>query len=389
MYMHKSSNQEGLVSILTVIMFMIFMSIFIVGFMRIMGDEQRQATDNDLSASALAAAQSGVEDAKRIILACMEGSFYSSGGNGPRCDNMMNSAGDCTRFRTNPQRTLLTTLGIDIPMAGATAGQAQVGDESFQQYYTCLTISKNSTDVVKTLVPGQSEIIPLRTTAAFDRVQISWRETTGSYSTRDASTGFDFPALGSWTGSVASTLRPPVIRAQVIPYTASIDLNTVESESDTLFLVPASTSIVGSVARTVDNRGVPGAERNIATTPIVYTCPMGVASVGYNCTITVTGFNSATRQHYLRLTSMYTENPTLVTVTPLTSAGVPVAMDGVQYVIDVTGRTNDVFRRVQTRVSPTSSAAIPEYALDTTYPVCKNIRAADVANTTYTCSYNP
>ena len=62
----RHHQQSGMVSILVVMFFMIFMSLLIVGFVKIMSDEQRQATDNDLSASALAAAQSGVEDGKRI-----------------------------------------------------------------------------------------------------------------------------------------------------------------------------------------------------------------------------------------------------------------------------------------------------------------------------------
>ena len=54
--MRNESRESGLVSILTVIFFIIFISILIVGFIKITTDEARQATDNDLSASALASA---------------------------------------------------------------------------------------------------------------------------------------------------------------------------------------------------------------------------------------------------------------------------------------------------------------------------------------------
>src|SRR6266496_6576946 len=68
MITRQQPKERGFVSLFTVIFFMLLITIITVGFWRIMAIEQRQSLDNDLTASANAAAQSGIEDAKRAII---------------------------------------------------------------------------------------------------------------------------------------------------------------------------------------------------------------------------------------------------------------------------------------------------------------------------------
>ena len=67
-------SKKGMVSI-TVVMFTSLLLIVVsVGFIRIMSQEENRASDNNLSQSAYDSAVSGVEDAKRVITACNNGS---------------------------------------------------------------------------------------------------------------------------------------------------------------------------------------------------------------------------------------------------------------------------------------------------------------------------
>lgn len=359
---------------------MIFISILVVGFIKIMTDEQRQTSDNDLSASALTAAQSGVEDAKRLILFCQKGdATFGDKTTGP-CKNVLESkknTDECSEFKSGGGG-LFNAMKIDF-----VGGEARVGEDEFNQFYTCLSILADPTDVVKPISEGKSLIIPMDVNGTFNSVKIKWSSPSGSYSMRPASLGSDFPARGSWLG-VAGTDRPPVLRVQVIPYTpGSISLDAAEQGSDTLFLVPASSSTVATVSRGVDARGTPGTTRTGAV-PLIYTaCSSG--SFGYDCNMRIDGFATppSLEKYYLRLSLMY-GNTSSVAITPYdTVSGSDRTFNNVQYVIDVTGRANDVYRRVQARVSPASSAIFPEYALDTSDPICKDILVADVTFTSY------
>lgn len=371
--MNRNSSQSGMVSILTVIFFMIFISIIVLGFIKIMSDEQRQATDNDLSASALAAAQSGIEDAKRMILRCKESP--SSGG----CDHPMggimnsgNGAGNCDVFGSVPGLT--SPLGINI-----VSDEAIVGNDVFSQAYTCLTIRKDTPDVKKTLSEGRSEIIKLDVGAGgFDQLVFNWKGSGGPFAVNAPSTLF--PARANWVSGTNTV--PPLLRLQFVPYTAgSVNLDTVERDSRTAFIKPSTGVASASNIQVLDQRNAtPGMIRSAAVSPVVYAnCP--VLGATYECQKSLTNFD-ATKTYYLRMSLMYGAQSD-VTITAY-RAGVPQTFKFVQPEVDVTGRANDVYRRVKARVSfEAPGITFPEYALESGTTVCKRLIVADATNSQY------
>ncbi len=376
----NNKNESGLVSILTVIMFTIFISIMVVGFIKIMTDEQRQTTDNDLSASALAAAQSGVEDAKRIILYCRDNN------SGP-CTNLLNSANqpdECSIFTSGGSQGILTSaaqLNYD-----ATKTSVLVGEAEFQQSYTCLTIDSKPTKVEKSLIAGRSTIIPLNMDSLAD-IDITWYVDTGTYGTRTVAPGnLNFTPSANWTQTSSPNIRPSVLRAQIIPYTpGAVNLNDSERDSDAFFFVSTLNATSTSISRNTDARNTPGLPRTSTTVPIVYTLCDTPAGRGYSCTMKVTDFAASPSEHYyLRLSLIY-GSTAKIKVTGRDTGTTPVTFDGTQYVVDVTGRANDVFRRVRSYVSPASFASLPEYAVESNGPICKNILVAVPASTQYIC----
>ncbi len=375
-------RESGLVSILTVILFMIFASILVVGFIKIMADEQRQAADNDLSASALTAAQSGVEDAKRVILYCLGSGLNVSEAN--QCNNIFASGratDPCDSFK-NGAKGLFQSMGIQYNLS---TNEAIVGNSDFNQYYTCLSVTEDPSEVTKTVTSTQSEFIPLNVNGTYNSIVVNWFETSNTWGQRPHATGTDFTTLGNWQ-DMSGNRRPPVLRVQVIPYPVSggINLDTVEQNSDAFFLVPATgAATTSSIDRTLDSRNAPGFERTSATIPLAYTdCDTGASTTGYDCSMKISGFNPTTERYYIRLSLLYGSS-TNVKVSAVDATGTAQTFNNVQYVIDVTGRANDVYRRVQAKVSPSSAAAYPEYAVDTAQMLCKHIVVADAANTSY------
>ena len=390
----QSQTQAGMVSILTILFFMIFISIFVVSFIRIMYDEQRQTTDNDLSASAYAAALSGIEDGKRILLHCND---PDPAQNKAGCTQMLSSgagAGDCSAFQAAGG---LRNGFLGIKNSQMDGNQVIVGPPEYKQYYTCLTILADTDHIVLPLVEGSSVVKPLRPLAStpFDSIQLSWSPDTTStlapglsgYTVRPNSGNFE--TYANWqtvvAGPPSTTKRyPPVIRIQAIPYVdVAINLDTVDRESRTIFIVPTSSATAAQDINAIDGgRGSATAPGNLRTggAPIVYAnCSV---SSSYSCTKVLTGFTSGTRSYYLRATVMYA-NTTSLTV-KLLLGGTAATFDGVQPQIDVTGRANDVYRRVRAYTSfAAPSSSLPEYALESAAPVCKDMVVADAANSSY------
>lgn len=383
------NSQSGIVSILTVMFLMIFLSILVVGFIKIVGDEQRQATDNDLSASALEAARSGIEDGKRILLYCKDkandNAFF--GANKP-CTNLLQSGasgGDCSVFTKDSGvgnvSGVMNPLKIDTDPTDGVA----VGGSSFQQYYTCLTITKDTDNIEQTVNEGTSDIQYLKVNGggAPSDLTVSWtRKIKGvQYAQRFNTTLFTKDS--AWKSG--ANQFPPVLRLQFIPFTpGNIDLEASETGSRTLFIVPGRTGLpaVPSVNLSADSpRAAAGMQRAIAApATIAANCTAG----DYTCTITVSGIAAAApgKEFYIRTSVLYSGGATTSVTLGLTGGQ---TFDGVQPIIDATGRTNDVFRRIRARVSFKAPVTFPEYALETGATYCKDITVADVQSTTYNC----
>ncbi len=389
MMQRRNSTQSGMVSILTVLFFMVFISILVVSFIRLISNEQRQATDNDLSASALAAAQNGIEDAKRIIMYCTKDS--PTGANTLACTDLMSSgdaANGCSVLSGGGNmNSLRNSLKIGDLAANGDVIISTDGSATFQQYYSCLTISQDTPFIKKSVAEGSSMITKLTTLTPFDTLEVSWTPDRGTSSSYDVSSSVAlnmFKPVANWKNA---NPFPPVLRLQFIPYLegANIDLDAAESGSRTLFVVPTSASSGADGIGVDANRGSPGLQRTNTGVPIVFaTCTGGT---GYACTKVVNGFDTAaSRRYYLRASLLYSNDKSAeVTIKPKVG-GVDTKFKNVQPVIDVTGRANDVFRRVRAYVSFAAPIlATPEYAVETASPICKNIVVADAANSQYSC----
>lgn len=384
----QNKDERGVVSLITVIFFMVFISLIAMSFMTIVIADQRQVIDNDLSASALAAARSGVEDGKRILLYCQANPGV------PGCSSALSSQDDCTVFSPGigPAQAVATALDIDINADGeGVTGNAT----DYKQYFTCLTIQEDTSSLSASIGSGSDFIQRLDTASPFDRLTISWSG-TGAYIDRSSAVG-GWPILSEWKSGTSPYI--PVVRFQIIPYSTSsgsFDLNTIEASSRTVFIVPCgsgapSCTPSGGDANALDFRaaltpavagGTSGLRDATSSPPIAYSqCTTSPSD--YTCTISLTGFDlTGNTRYYARVSSIY--GSTGVTITP-SSGGVSVNFDGVQPWIDVTGRTNDVFKRVRAQVSYQPTIPLPVNALSSAAPICKKI---NVTNDTTTTSYN-
>lgn len=354
---------SGAVSIFIVVFTALLMTIVTVSFARLMLREQQRASSSDLSQSAYDAALAGVEDAKRAL------TMYAQRTGADPVPNF----GDCSTVPTMVGATLLSD---------DEGGGALVGDRELQQAYTCVVVELDTDDYRASLTADRSRLIPLRGVGDFDRVKIEWfsRDTDLS-----GSTEADIPPNTSSVELTPSTSwptdRPPVMEAQLIQSanTFTIDQfdaeagSSGESNANTLFLYPIE-RLTDPTLRFLDDERI-----NVGAEPTEVRCVSSVADREYACSATIllpAPVGGGTRSNaHLRLSPRYNNAESRIS---LYKGGSLVQFDGVQPVVDSTGRANDLFRRVSARVETGArSVAYPDAAVDVTGNFCKTFRITD------------
>jgi hypothetical protein len=160
---------------------------------------------------------------------------------------------------------------------------------------------------------------------------------------------------------------------------------TIDSESNanTIFLYPTSTqqvaiqSFIARDQRKTSPTGTTPAD-NRSDTPVPIYCQESLPEGGYACTTLITlpePIGGGDRTAFLRLTPLYNDAHFRVT---LLRSGTVVNFNGVQPKVDSTGRANDLFRRVVSRVDLIdTSFPYPEAAVEVTGNFCKDFSVTD------------
>lgn len=389
------NDQRGVASLLTVVFFILLSSVITVGFMRMALLESRQSLEDSLSKAALAAAYSGVNDAKRALLYCSQ---FASGARPAACANLNDQT--CPGFFGNDD--IRSTLGL---AHDSVTNSIQVGELSVNERYTCVTVTEDTFTVEDSLIPDSSEeattLIPLRSTdPLFNSVTISWHQysperaaalgslTYGSVSDMYNSSYRDPDAIFP-VGYEANPEWPALISAHLMTQNGNIDYTSPDGsitgiDQKRWWLFPYGGAAGGGVTATPAS----------ASRQLVRCTAGGVAlktddGRRYHCQMTITGL-STTGTKYLQLTGMYNKADLIV---ELSRGSTPVTFDGVSPRIDATGAVEDVFRRVQVSVRYEGEGyggrnPILPNAIDTGRGLCKNFSVGSVSdNFLEDCAY--
>lgn len=371
-------KQYGAVSLFIVVFSTLLITVVTVGFISIMVQEQQQASMTDLSQSAYDSAQAGVEDAKRALL------YYQNvcgGSDTTKCTQAIKDSFSSTAS-CNDAVKKLTDVGVsNREVAVQTNG---IGN-ALDQAYTCVKVNLQTDDYVGVLGQDTSKFVPLIGVSDFNTIRIEW------FSVKDlqgATTSVNVPSfiLGSpllnqsnWT-SLASPNRPSIMRAQFIQFSnkngfslSDFDSNTANASNNTLFLYPSNIvdpgkSFGSDVRQTAKNITQIHCEPSLAS--LVYSCSATIKLPKFPLTIKV-GDDMA----YLNITALYKKTNYRIT---LLNGTTPVKFNAVQPSVDSTGRANDLFRRVQSRVELTdTNFPYPEAAVNISDNFCKNFIITD------------
>ena len=364
--MGRGIRQSGAVSLFAVIFGAMLLTIVTIGFMRLMIMDQRQSSNNDLSQSAYDAALAGVEDAKRVVRAAQTGNIQAAGVlNGPINCNMVAASGVVGG----------STSGDTIIQAGTGAGKR------FDQAYTCVKITMKSQDFIYKSIEDKSQLIPLRATSSFNKISIEWYRRddesnlggANAVNTEISTTG-ELPARNSWYSNT-----PQLMRAQLINPGPTFSLSTLDTTGVTSFFRPnvLRSDVAGQDGTAVSSktsdrpRATDGNEHNNGTN--IVSCSKTFKFSGeYSCkaVIDVDEIAAGSETAFLRLTSIYKGGSVKVSLQK--TDGTIVNFDGVQPIVDSTGRASNLFRRVEARLQIGDDFAYPDNAIELKNSLCKD-----------------
>ncbi len=340
-----TKNQQGMVSIMVTLIMMLVISLIVLSFAQVTRTNQREALNRQLSTQAFYAAETGVNDAVKPLLA--HTAVLSPADNS-----------NCNQFITDNNLTAKQTL-----------------DSTTAVSYTCLLVNANPSVLEQKPLKQQANTVwPLIDAAgnAISQLQFTWASNSGGSGT--PSTCTDGADVFSPDGA-SRTCSFGILRIDLLQYNDSNPLDPAIAGPDqaaslanhtvTIFAQPTQRS---TSAITISDFTASSGRA------IVAQCPIVTAGATSTCTVNVDlrGVASSS-SYYARLTMLY-EDSASVSVTGTDNLRGPVDFKNGQAVIDATGKAQDELRRIQVRVPLSgvgNSTTVPTNALQSTGSVCK------------------
>lgn len=260
-----ADRESGQASMVTVAMFMMLFAAIAVSFTFVVISASRQALNDSLQSSAKIAAESGVEDAKRLIVYCYN-KRQPGGGYLPAdqklclqvigklsdkledmgCDDILNEL-DNNNYNNS----------FAVEKEGSRGHRVRVGNNGSNnknennEYYQCLKIATKTDNYQGTVNNlGKSVIVPLRVVTENNQVvdiaklEIEWhRNVTGNDGDDPAkmngAMGTGLPPAGTWNSGNSN--RPAVLRVERVGVSKvnSFSLNDLADSDTALTLRPS------------------------------------------------------------------------------------------------------------------------------------------------------
>ncbi len=340
----KQRGEDGLVAIIVATIIMVILSLITLGFARLMQREQRQSLDRSLSTQEFYAAESAVNDAVRKIQDVSSPYILDKN--------------DC--------RSDATFTGAVNSAAGA--------------QYTCLLIDQAPPTLEYTqgsISTTASRIIPVRaeTGVPIGQMRFAWEDpnlpTTDAAVTSTPQFNCGAPSLPVATAWNRRT--PGILRLDIIPADTLNRQNLIDSTMS-LYLYPSSAGCNGAGVTSINysDNNDPSEKGKI----VRVNCTAGQSPRDCEVIIVMDMADPKPSQYYVRVKSIYHSSDMTMRIYDTASSPAQQPIRGAQVQIDATGKVNDILRRVQVRVPVYKSYPIPEFVLQTTDSICKQIRVA-------------
>ena len=317
----KQSNQAGVVSIITVVLLAMVLTLITTAFVRSTTSNLRQALDNQLSTRAFYAAETGINDATTIL-----NSQITIPPEAMNSDN-------CNSF--------LDIIKANKPFPGN--DDPNIINSTDNVKYTCVLV-KNKIDNIILTDPSVSKGYMFRLKRVdgnqVNDLQIKWGNNGQSI---PSGTATELLTKENWGVNGIALIRITLY------YPSNFTRSSLINNQKTFFLRPVSSNGTNDL--------------NFGTNPSTpQSIPLGVNCTAQStCTLNVLNISKLPGIGsfvYIKVTPIY--NSSNLTITAYDSTWKAVQLEDAQYSIDVTGRANDVYRRLEVRRSVTNSFSYPD-----------------------------
>jgi hypothetical protein len=320
------NSEQGMVAIVTTMVLMVVISLIVLGFAQISRRNQRESLDRQMSTQAFYAAESGVNDARKIIQTALDAGQ-------PVQDKV-----DCTGSGT----------------AGFYSGLNPIIDAAHGVSYSCLTVDPAPKTLRYSDIGTTSTVVPLISFdgTAISSLKLDWqsKSTSGNPTVGcPTATANIFSPAASWSCGYG------VLRFDLVPTAGALNIDSLDNSTMTTFAVPFSTGGTGSILY-----AVPASNTNNR---------VGVSCTNTSCSLTITGLSQ--NNYHLRVSSIYKD--VALQITASSPSGGQIRIAGSQAVIDSTGKAQDVLRRIQVNLPyrETSENQNSDYAIEMQGSLCK------------------
>lgn len=352
---NNNKTKKGAASIYVVVFVTLLLGIITVSFVRLILRESTDTTNSELSASSRDAALAGVEDAKRAIDANYTGTVG------------MNECGYVKAAVWNDYDPSDPNSDPEVMIQTNSNGTSKT-----EQAYTCVTINPRVSEY-KGKLDGDNTvaIIPLKGTDNPDYVEFSWQQNVNG-SSLVFQNGSSFTDLDN-QNAASGEIKAPVISFQYIQVPSTVDpvgnYDPYKQNTSIYYLTPEKDddTVVTEFALARNDEGYKNEKKGVNCT----TSRELVCKIKANLPA-----GSDTMTKYLVVSLPYgqssTGSQTDFEVKMFKSGGGVVEFDGVQYLVDSTGRANDLYTRLGVRLNSVDpNFPYPQFSLQTEGPLMK------------------
>jgi Tfp pilus assembly protein PilX len=320
-------SDAGLVSIMVTMVMMLVITLIVIGFSQISRREQSQSRDRQHSTQAFLAAESGVNDARVAIQAGLAAGTLQD-----KTECGIN-AGTPQVYRDNLQPVI---------------------DSANDVSYSCLLVSTQLPDLLQDVpLDSGGVVVPITPVSGTIRtIHLKW--TAPGVTTTAGCPG----GIGSLPASTGWACRYGMLRVDMVG-TSPLNRAALSSSQKAFFLYPTT-----GAAPAVDYNS-----------PITKGAVRAMRCTVTDCRVDILVSGSTANNLMMRFNSVYLAGTVQLTVD--NPAGNPVLLKGAQAQVDVTGKAQDVLRRIQVRLSLLNKSDSPGYALISGSAICKRFSVSD------------
>lgn len=388
------TTKRGAASLFVVIITIILLGVITLGFTRLILSEVSQTSNNDLSQSAYDSALAGIEDAKIALLryhTCLSSGKVGKDSSTPgTCEALIYAMQ--RDIATNNCDTVSNALGrAQQEVEGDTGGEVIVQEtqdssdrgnaEYMSQAYTCVTIKEDLDDYRTTLnSTNRLRIVPIRTANinAVASIDVEWYSETNHIN--NGGTNSDqfknslniykdkLPPSSDSTKKTAPLISVKMIQTDKTFKLSELDASRSDNNTDiaTLYLRPSasgSESISSAAVSQTSNKSVQNNPFDVhCEVRSPFYCKTNVVLPN-----TYKGGERNNGTSFLILELPYGGSDTDISITLKDKDDNTLSFTGVQAKVDSTGRANDLYRRVESRIELSDTYfPYPEFAIQMT-----------------------